>query len=121
MKEKKTIHCGFDSGLRFVSIAMVFVNKTLLSGQASLDAPLFITWSQCVVTVASCYALTSLNLLVPVRVFSFPKLTLCLDTMKKVSFRFSSGWSFISLHLASNLSCAGWLSRCCRYPSYSWP
>jgi GDP-fucose transporter C1 len=27
-----------------VSISMVFLNKNLLNGQTSLDAPLFITW-----------------------------------------------------------------------------
>ena len=28
----------------FVSITMVFVNKSLLSGQEDLDAPFFVTW-----------------------------------------------------------------------------
>ena len=36
--------------LRFVSITLVFVNKTLLSGGSSLNAPLFITWYQCAVS-----------------------------------------------------------------------
>ena len=37
----------------FVSITMVFLNKQILAGsQFSLDAPLFITWFQCVFTVA---------------------------------------------------------------------
>ena len=35
---------------------MVFVNKSLLSGSSSVDAPLFITWYQCAVTAAACYA-----------------------------------------------------------------
>lgn len=36
----------------FISITMVFVNKSLLSDPVGkLDAPLFITWFQCVVTV----------------------------------------------------------------------
>lgn len=36
----------------FVSIAMVFLNKQILSGSSfSLDAPLFITWFQCLVTL----------------------------------------------------------------------
>jgi len=34
----------------FTSILMVFVNKALLS-KINLEAPLFITWSQCVITV----------------------------------------------------------------------
>lgn len=37
----------------FVSISMVFVNKHLLSNK-ELDAPFFVTWFQCVVTVALC-------------------------------------------------------------------
>lgn len=45
-----------------VSITMVFVNKTLLSDPAGqLDAPFFITWFQCVVTVLGCFVLGLLN------------------------------------------------------------
>ena len=40
-----------------VSITLVFVNKSLLSGAQKLDAPLFITCYQCVITVAACYVL----------------------------------------------------------------
>lgn len=42
---------------RFVSITLVFVNKSLLSGSEKLDAPLFVTCYQCIVTVAACYLL----------------------------------------------------------------
>lgn len=43
-----------------VSITTVFINKVLLSSeQIHLDAPLFITWSQCVVS-AICYFIYSL-------------------------------------------------------------
>lgn len=46
----------------FVSITMVFVNKSLLSGdQGRIDAPLFITWFQCVVTVLGCYLMPLLG------------------------------------------------------------
>ncbi|CAF0907851.1 unnamed protein product [Adineta steineri] len=46
----------------FVSITMVFLNKYLLSSKdVKLDAPLFITWFQCVVTVGICGILGSLN------------------------------------------------------------
>ncbi|CAF1577958.1 unnamed protein product [Rotaria sp. Silwood1] len=46
----------------FVSITMVFLNKYLLSSNnVKLDAPLFITWYQCVVTVVACALLGSLN------------------------------------------------------------
>ncbi|CAF4026023.1 unnamed protein product, partial [Rotaria magnacalcarata] len=44
----------------FVSITMVFLNKYLLSSN-ELDAPLFITWYQCVVTVGICALLGNLN------------------------------------------------------------
>nr|SVE79557.1 EOG090X081X [Daphnia magna] len=40
-----------------VSISLVFINKALLSGSTNgttVDAPLFVTWFQCVVTVALC-------------------------------------------------------------------
>ena len=37
----------------FVSITMVFLNKQILSGsEYSLNAPLFITWYQCLITLA---------------------------------------------------------------------
>jgi GDP-fucose transporter C1 len=45
------------SFFRFVSITLVFVNKSLLSGAEKLDAPLFVTCYQCIVTVAACYLL----------------------------------------------------------------
>ena len=38
----------------------MFVNKSLLSGSAKLDAPLFVTWYQCVVTVLACYVIRQL-------------------------------------------------------------
>lgn len=47
---------GVVAAYWFVSITLVFVNKTLLSGGSSLNAPLFITWYQCAVTAAACYA-----------------------------------------------------------------
>lgn len=41
----------------FVSISMVYLNKALMSSDAvSIEAPLFITWFQCVVTALICYA-----------------------------------------------------------------
>ena len=40
---------------RFVSITLVFLNKSLLSGTQSVDAPLFITCFQCAITAAVCY------------------------------------------------------------------
>ncbi|KAG6461734.1 hypothetical protein O3G_MSEX012823 [Manduca sexta] len=54
-----------------VSIATVFVNKTLLSSQSvALEAPLFITWFQCVVSFTICYSLSKSGG-IP-KVFTFP-------------------------------------------------
>lgn len=39
-----------------VSISMVYLNKILLSSEeASIPAPLFVTWYQCIITAAICY------------------------------------------------------------------
>ncbi|XP_034825345.1 GDP-fucose transporter 1 [Maniola hyperantus] len=55
-----------------VSIATVFVNKSLLSGQSvHLEAPLFITWFQCIVSFIICFTLSSTGGIPGV--FSFPK------------------------------------------------
>jgi len=40
-----------------ISISLVFVNKVLMDKRYSIDAPLFMTWYQCLVTVGICYAL----------------------------------------------------------------
>uniref|UniRef100_A0A6M2E194 Putative product n=1 Tax=Xenopsylla cheopis TaxID=163159 RepID=A0A6M2E194_XENCH len=46
-----------------ISILTVFINKILLSSQeVNLDAPLFITWFQCLVSSAICY-FTSVTLI----------------------------------------------------------
>ena len=40
----------------FVSIAMVYLNKILMSNEGiSIPAPLFVTWFQCVATVLICW------------------------------------------------------------------
>lgn len=44
---------------------MVFLNKTLLSGDNKIDAPLFITWYQCVCTVVACYFLGEMGTSIP--------------------------------------------------------
>ncbi|VDN03005.1 unnamed protein product [Thelazia callipaeda] len=57
---------------RICSIGLVFLNKYLLSDDIlKLDAPLFVTWYQCFVTVVLCYACYSVSLLFP-SWFSFP-------------------------------------------------
>lgn len=67
----------------FVSITLVFVNKSLLSGAAKLDAPLFVTWYQCVVTVAGCYLIRLLARIYPEKI-SFPDLKLDINILKQV-------------------------------------
>ena len=68
---------------RFVSITLVFLNKSLLSGSTSVDAPLFITCFQCVVTAAACYGIVSLPPNLGENV-SCTQITISLQTLKKV-------------------------------------
>lgn len=50
----------------------VFINKLLLSSDYfNLDAPLFVTWSQCVVSTGICYGLGRLSKWKP-GLISFP-------------------------------------------------
>lgn len=67
----------------FISITMVFVNKSLLSGSEKLEAPLFVTCYQCVVTVIACYIIKWAAGKVPDKV-SFPDLTLDVNILKQV-------------------------------------
>ncbi|XP_046752800.1 GDP-fucose transporter 1 [Diprion similis] len=68
-----------------VSILTVFVNKALLSGdEVNLDAPLFVTWFQCVVSALICTTWSRLSKLFPHRI-SFPEgHPYCMDVVKKV-------------------------------------
>jgi len=70
----------------FVSITLVFVNKKLLSGSSTFSAPLFVTWFQCVVTVALLYLLQALFTIFPSsRISGFPdRLEVKLPTVKQV-------------------------------------
>ncbi|CAH0717431.1 unnamed protein product, partial [Brenthis ino] len=55
-----------------ISIATVFVNKSLLSSQTvALEAPLFITWFQCIVSFTICFTLSRTGGIPGI--FSFPK------------------------------------------------
>jgi len=67
----------------FVSISLVFINKSLLSGSTKLEAPLFVTCYQCVVTVGACYLLRFLARTAPDRI-SFPTLALDVNILKQV-------------------------------------
>ncbi|CAG9791784.1 unnamed protein product [Diatraea saccharalis] len=55
-----------------VSITTVFVNKALLSSDTvALEAPLFITWFQCIVSFTICFTLSQTNGIPGI--FKFPK------------------------------------------------
>ncbi|XP_054714215.1 GDP-fucose transporter 1-like [Uloborus diversus] len=68
----------------FVSISLVFINKYLLSSKEfQIDAPLFITCFQCIVTVVLCVILRAFTRTLPT-LFSFPVITLSADILKHV-------------------------------------
>ncbi|PAA80151.1 hypothetical protein BOX15_Mlig026794g3, partial [Macrostomum lignano] len=68
-----------------VSISLVFLNKYLLSSdELKLDAPYFVTWFQCLVSLVLCYLLAGLAHLVPM-CFSFPSVAIRLQVCRKVA------------------------------------
>lgn len=66
----------------FVSITMVFLNNYLLDNQ-ELDAPLFVTFYQCVVTVGLCWVMQLLSRFCP-GIIDFPSVTFNLKTSREV-------------------------------------
>ena len=56
-------------------MSMVFLNKAVLGGKESgtKDAPLFVTWTQCVVTVLFCLGLSKSSTICP-NMVTFPSL-----------------------------------------------
>lgn len=66
----------------FVSITMVFLNNYLLDNR-ELDAPLFVTFYQCVVTVGLCWLMQLLASLCP-GVIDFPSVKFDLKTSREV-------------------------------------
>ncbi|XP_063704858.1 GDP-fucose transporter 1 [Culicoides brevitarsis] len=70
----KYIHIVFVvSAYWIISIITVFVNKTLLSSKiVGLEAPLFVTWFQCVVSTLICVVMSKLAKIFPQYV-SFPE------------------------------------------------
>ena len=72
------------SFFRFVSITLVFLNKSLLSGSTSVDAPLFITCFQCAITAAACYGILVLPPNFGADNLSCGQITISLQTLKKV-------------------------------------
>ncbi|CAL1293628.1 unnamed protein product [Larinioides sclopetarius] len=68
----------------FVSISLVFVNKYLLSSDHfKINAPLFVTCFQCVVTVALCSVLSFLAAVVP-SLISFPSVKISVSILRAV-------------------------------------
>ncbi|GBM31868.1 GDP-fucose transporter 1 [Araneus ventricosus] len=68
----------------FVSISLVFVNKYLLSSDHfKINAPLFVTCFQCVVTVALCSVLSFLAAVVP-SLISFPSVKISVGILRAV-------------------------------------
>jgi len=87
-----------------VSISMVFLNKYLLSSDdLKLNAPLFITWWQCVVAVGTCWVLGWLSENIPDTFGGlFPKFQINLDIAKSIlplSFAFVGMIAFNNLCL----------------------
>lgn len=69
----------------FTSITMVFLNKFLLdSPSLKLDAPLFVTFYQCLVTVLLCKALSLLALVLPADMAEFPSVRFDLKILRSV-------------------------------------
>ena len=66
----------------FVSITMVFLNNYLLDNR-ELDAPLFVTFYQCVVTVGLCWVMQLLARFCP-GIIDFPLVTFNLKTSREV-------------------------------------
>lgn len=70
---------------RIVSILTVFVNKALLSSDTvNLDAPLFVTWFQCIVSVAICITLQNMSQWFPNYIEIANGSPFKRDTLKKV-------------------------------------
>lgn len=78
-----------------VSISMVYLNKMLLSNeQASIAAPLFVTWYQCVLTCIICIILGNLGERTRARgTASF------LNDFSKVKYNMTAGMSVLPLSL----------------------
>ncbi len=64
---------------------MVFLNKYLLNGDSlQLDAPMFVTWYQCVITVFICILLRIVAIQLPQYV-SFPSVSISISVSLQVS------------------------------------
>lgn len=67
-----------------ISISMVFVNKFILSDSSvHLNAPLFVTFYQCIISAIICVLMSFLTR-VNSRLFTFPAINLNITTMKNI-------------------------------------
>ncbi|XP_029284651.1 GDP-fucose transporter 1 isoform X2 [Cottoperca gobio] len=66
----------------FISITMVFLNNYLLDNH-NLDAPLFVTFYQCLITVGLCWLMQQLSKLCP-KLIDFPSVKFDLKTSREV-------------------------------------
>ncbi|CAK6967044.1 GDP-fucose transporter 1 isoform X2 [Scomber scombrus] len=67
----------------FVSITMVFLNNYLLDN-GDLDAPLFVTFYQCLVTVGLCWVMQLMSRLCPPGMIDFPSVRFDVKTSREV-------------------------------------
>lgn len=85
-----------------VSIAMVFINKYLLSSsELKFDAPLFVTWFQCIFSVITYLVLRYIKDLRPNSLKFFPKFELEPNQVQQV---FPLALVFVSMIAFNNLS-----------------
>jgi len=86
-----------------ISISMVFINKNLLSTKdASIPAPIFITWFQCLCTAFICWLLGRLSIGSPSSSWlsEFPQQEYSISTAQKV---FPLSLIFVGMITANNL------------------
>lgn len=84
-REQLTI-AGVVTAYFIVSISLVFVNKMLMDKRTSMEAPLFMTWFQCLVTVGICWALGQVGERAPAGSWfkQFPKFSYRIGTAVKL-------------------------------------
>lgn len=71
---------------QIISISLVFVNKVLMDKKTSIEAPIFITWFQCVLTVAICWVCGELGARASPNSFfkQFPRVQFKTDVARKL-------------------------------------
>lgn len=69
-----------------ISISLVFLNKVLMDKKTAIDAPIFMTWFQCIVTVGICWGFGELGQRSPQGSFfrQFPRFSYDIKTAAKL-------------------------------------